>query len=61
MYNIHSINENIESLMKDKSSVNLKNDGIDMESLFPITTESELHVLENKIKDIDFKRVLVIL
>ncbi|KAL5245831.1 hypothetical protein ACI65C_013239 [Semiaphis heraclei] len=60
MYTAHSNYENIVKLMNDKSSsISSFNDEIDMDSLFPITNDNELRVLENKIKDPEFRRVLV--
>lgn len=62
MYTAHSNNENILKLMNDKSSsVSSFNDEIDMDSLFPITNDNELRALENKTKDPEFRRVLVII
>jgi len=62
MYTAHSNYENIIKLMNDKSSsISSFNDEIDMDSLFPITNDNELRVLENKIKDPEFRRVLVII
>lgn len=62
MYTAHSNYENIVKLMNDKSSsISSFNDEIDMDSLFPITNDNELRVLENKIKDPEFRRVLVII
>lgn len=63
MYTAHSNNENILKLMNDKSSSSVSsfNDEIDMDSLFPITNDNELRALENKTKDPEFRRVLVII
>lgn len=61
MYTAHSNHENIVKLMNDKSSsISSFNDEIDMDLLFPITNDNELRALENKIKDSEFRRVLVI-
>lgn len=52
----------MKTLMNDKSSsISSFNDEIDMDSLFPITNDNELRVLDNKIKDPEFRRVLVII
>lgn len=60
MYTAHSNHENIVKLMNDKSSsISSFNDEIDMESLFPITNDYELKALEDKIKDSEFRRLLV--
>uniref|UniRef100_A0A2S2NWT8 DUF4806 domain-containing protein n=1 Tax=Schizaphis graminum TaxID=13262 RepID=A0A2S2NWT8_SCHGA len=60
MYTAHSNYENIVKLMNDKSSsISSFNDEIDMDLLFPITNDNELRALENKIKDTEFRRILV--
>lgn len=62
MYTAHSNYENILKLMNDKSSsISSFNDKIDMDLLFPITNDNALRALENKIKDKEFRRVLVII
>lgn len=62
VFNITGISDNIRSLMQDKSSrINPFNNEVDMESLFPITNDCQLKVLEDKIKDVDFRQALVCL
>lgn len=62
VFNVTGISDNIRSLMQNKSSqINMFNDEVDMESLFPIKNDSQLKVLEDKIKDISFRQALVCL
>jgi hypothetical protein len=62
MYTAHSNYENIVKLINDKSSsISSFNDEIDMDLLFPITNDNELRALENKIKDTEFRLILVII
>jgi hypothetical protein len=58
IYTAHSNYENILKLMIDKSSlISSFNDEIDIYLLFSITNDNELRALENKIKDIEFRRI----
>lgn len=55
-----TLNENVEKLMKEKSSpmnYNEQSNIIDM--IFPIKSEEELEMFEEKIKDVHFRASMV--
>lgn len=56
----HSMNQNIEALIKDKSTLlPSAHDNLDIESLIPIKNNEDLLALEDKIKDKNLRSVLV--
>lgn len=59
MYLCQTTNENVEKLMKEKSSfIPVQNDDVNME-MFPIKDENELKRLEEQMKDNSFRTSMV--
>jgi len=59
MYLCQTTNENVEKLMKEKSSfIPVQNDDVGME-MFPITDEHGLKILEEQMKDSSFRTSMV--
>lgn len=59
MYLCQTTNENVEKLMKEKSSfIPVQNDDVSME-MFPITDEHRLKILEEQMKDSSFRTSMV--
>lgn len=59
MYLCQVTNENVEKLMKEKSSfIPVQNDDVSME-MFPITDEHGLKLLEEQMKDSSFRTSMV--
>jgi len=59
MYLCQTTNENVEKLMKEKSSfIPVQNDDVNME-MFPITDERGLKIFEEQMKDNGFRSSMV--